>query len=516
MLEQSGQEDHKGEFRLLTVIFLISAVLVFFSIENGHSWGDDFALYIRQAKSLVEGSILEHMASNARSMADSDYRMSPDLYPWGLPLLLAPVYYFFGMNLFAMKLLGAAFFYASLAVLYLMLLKKTDRTSRLLIISLFAFNAYLTDFTNQIASDMPGLFFCLLSIYMIERSVIEKAYFINKPTSFFLIGVALWTAHLMRPNYILLLPALFICQVIDMRKSGKGIVAYFRGNWPFLLPYIAFLLLNFVIDKALPSGDSYGFYKDFIAGMAPAKIAGNIYYSAMLPVKFFSTDKWIGLALYLLTVPFAVKGLRTVWRKDYLYAFFFVSTALFFAFWPGRQGLRYIFSLLPFYMYFLMIGLKGFSFKGTACGPAVFKGAFSFLMMFFLVQTTYAASTNMSYGRSIADGPFRPESAEMIQFIKKHSGKEDVIVFFKPRAMALMTDRDAFFTNEMSNLAERGDYLVISKKKPRNQVSIESDEFKEKVGRGAFVKEFENNGFVIYRINRPSNQDEGNHALSLN
>ena len=513
MLEKlSGPENHKGEFRYLTAIFLISAVLVFFSIENGHSWGDDFALYIRQAKSLVEGNILECMTSNAKSMAASDYRMSPDLYPWGLPLLLAPVYYFFGMDLFAMKLPGAAFFYASLAVVYLMLLKKTDRTSRLLIISLFAFNAYLTDFMNQIFSDMPGLFFCLLSIFMIERFVIEKAYFINKPASFFLIGVSLWSAHLMRPNYILLLPALFICQMIDMRKTGKGIAAYLRGNWSFLLPYIAFLLLNFVIDKALPRGDSYDFYKDFIAGMEPGKIAGNIYYTAMLPIKFFSTDKTIGMVLYLLTVPFAVKGLRTVWRKDYLYVIFFVSTALFFAFWPGRQGLRYIFSLLPFYMYFLMVGLKGFSFKGKACGPAVFRGAFSFLMVFFLVQTTYAASQNMSYGRSIADGPFRPESAEMIQYIREHSSKKDVIIFFKPRAMALMTDRDAFFTKELSNLAERGDYLVINKKKPRNQVSIESDEFKDKVSSGAFVREFENNGFVIYRIKRPSKYGEAKQA----
>ena len=58
----------------------------------GHNPGDDFALYVNQAKSLVQGNVGETLASNHFAVDNSSWHsFSPYSYPWGFPLLLAPM-----------------------------------------------------------------------------------------------------------------------------------------------------------------------------------------------------------------------------------------------------------------------------------------------------------------------------------------------------------------------------------------------------------------------------------------
>lgn len=486
------------------LIFLTSAVLIFFSIEKGQSWGGDFALYIRQAKSLLEGTVQECLASNAWSMANSDYKISPDLYPWGFPLLLLPICYFSGIDLFAMKLLEIIFFYLSILVIYLLLRDKLDHVSRLLVVSVFAFNPFLIKFTNNILSDLPGLFFCLVSIFLMEKTIVEKKYLINRSFSLIFIGFSIWFAHLLRPNYILLVPTLFFAQIVEKKTSGLDFMDYLIKNKTAVLPYAVFIIFTFFSGKTLPKGGSYGFYAEFISHINLDYLTGNIYYMAMLPSKFFGGGHTVERGIYLLTLPFTIKGIRLTWKKDYIYFIFFVFTAAFFALWPGRQGLRYIFPLLPFYMYFFMIGLKDFQAKRKASKIDLPRTCFYFLVAFFLIQTGFSAYKNMRNGRQTAEGPYTTESVEMFQFIKENTGKEKTIAFFKPRVMTLLTERHAFMTKAASNLASKGDYVVINKKVDYDQISIGDDEFKKIIHRGFFTQVFENNGFIIYRINRTS------------
>ena len=57
----------------------------------GHTWGDDFTLYLRQAASLFDGNIGQVIADNHFNVDNAAKPgFSPYVYPWGLPLLLAP------------------------------------------------------------------------------------------------------------------------------------------------------------------------------------------------------------------------------------------------------------------------------------------------------------------------------------------------------------------------------------------------------------------------------------------
>src|SRR5688572_22897916 len=93
----------KGEtICLLLLIVFLSIILHLLQISEGHQWGD-FALYLLQAKAIVDSSMESLLALNTFSVSNSNIPTGPNLYPWGFPLLLAPVYYFFGFNVYAFK-----------------------------------------------------------------------------------------------------------------------------------------------------------------------------------------------------------------------------------------------------------------------------------------------------------------------------------------------------------------------------------------------------------------------------
>ena len=106
-----------------------------------------------------------------------------------------------------------------------------------------------------------------------------------------------------------------------------------------------------------------------------------------------------------------------------------------------------------------------------------------------------------AYGWNLRDGgeingPFDPYSIETYDFIKNNTPPDSVIVFFKPRAMHLMTDRDALALTECDRMLE-GDYLALSKKVGENlQIPPERiDECKLPLD-----MVFQNRRFIVYRV----------------
>ena len=155
---------------ILSVIVLTSLILSFLCIHNGHDWGDDFALYIEQAKAITNHSLSKLLVINKYLLNNSDATISPYLYPNGFPLLLTPIYLIFGMNFIAMKILCVLFFIAALPLIYLLFRNKFDTAVYpLLIVAAIALQGVFITFTDNISSDLPFLFFSILSLVLIER-----------------------------------------------------------------------------------------------------------------------------------------------------------------------------------------------------------------------------------------------------------------------------------------------------------------------------------------------------------
>ena len=105
------QEEKIYWFYLLLTTMIIG-VVNFLTLRQGlEGWGDDFALYIDQARSLHDGTLDKLAQEQAFLLRNSDTKnFSPLFYPYGYPLLLLPLYHFFGMNYEVFKMATFLFF----------------------------------------------------------------------------------------------------------------------------------------------------------------------------------------------------------------------------------------------------------------------------------------------------------------------------------------------------------------------------------------------------------------------
>lgn len=98
---------------IITVLILIIGTFYVLTIRDGHDWGDDFSMYVHHAKNVTEGIQYDRVRYIPNPAFPS---YSPSACPPVFPLLLAPVYFCFGLNLTAMKIEIVVLFMAFLFV----------------------------------------------------------------------------------------------------------------------------------------------------------------------------------------------------------------------------------------------------------------------------------------------------------------------------------------------------------------------------------------------------------------
>ena len=167
-------------------------------------------------------------------------------------------------------------------------------------------------------------------------------------------------------------------------------------------------------------------------------------------------------------------------------------------FWPEWQGLRFIFPLLPVFVYFAFQGIiTAISKLPEKYQPFSQGVSYIFWLVIigvFLINSRTAAYTNLKDDRKI-NGPFDPVSSDVYNFIRSETPPDSVIVFYKPRAMRLFTDRDTFMSTECERLT-LGDYVVISYKAENSQVPPNEID-------GCalpLLRVFENQRFIVYEL----------------
>jgi hypothetical protein len=87
-----------GKIKILTAVTVVAMVGVFYlvTIREGHRWGGDFSMYIHHAKNIVEGIDYRDTGYIYNPFYPS---LGPKTYPPVFPLLLSPIYKWFGLKL---------------------------------------------------------------------------------------------------------------------------------------------------------------------------------------------------------------------------------------------------------------------------------------------------------------------------------------------------------------------------------------------------------------------------------
>lgn len=477
--------------KLLFAIILVAIVIAACTLTRGHQWGDDFAWYILQAKSVVNGTTDEFIEVSAFTNDQSTTHLGPLAYPWGYPLILAPVYAIKGIHPLALKLPGLFFFAGFLVCLYLFAKDRFTRTESLLLVSLFAFNPLLLRFLDQILSDIPFLFFSMLSFMLMTQE--GKHGF----SHYVLIGASVFFMAFLRMTGALLLACFLIVEFFKLlknRKDRERVIEIIRNSFVVCSVFTLLWVLNLLLFPG--GGESY--FSQYTELIETAKELAVTYFNVF--GQFFGEAKvWTYLYYFLLI--FFLLGAWIRRKQETVFLLFFAFWIIIHVTYPYVQLPRYIFPLLPIFIYFTFQGMKvaldKLPEKYHQMGQTAFYGFWLLIAGIFLFTSSRSAYINLQNDRTI-NGPFDPYSTEVYNYIKEKTAPDSVVIFFKPRVMVIMTEHRTIMSTECDRMY-KGDYLVLSRKVGENQQITP-----ENIGACSLPlnQVLKNNRFIVYQIQK--------------
>lgn len=469
----------KYEVIALAIIF-ISALLVFVGLTRGHVWGDDFAGYLNQASAILGRETHSLVARNFEMNQWSTTRPGPDAYPWGYPLLLSPFLALFGLSPLVFKTLNILFWVIGLWAVSQFAKKRLSTLSAWLVLSLLGFSPLFIQMNDLIQSDIP--FFMLVYIALWQKDNLRNGSIIKH--LFF--GIVIFLAMFTRTTGILLL-ALFLPNLYatknELRKASS-----------VLLPAITAILLFAIQGLLLPSGESsYFSHFDLFTWHAIIRNIG-IYFQAGGEIFGASLA---ALTFYILCWLFFLFAQTRFFKEDVAVQFFFFAMLFVLLVWPEDQGARFLLPLLPIFLVRVFQGVESVKILDGRV-ESIFLAISALFSLLFFYNAVVAGTKNIRANRTV-NGPFDPVSAEAFAAAREYSEPEDVLVFFKPRAAMLFTDRLAYASETCDGLSY-GDLLLVNLKQGSN-LQIEPSDISDCE---VVVKKpiFHNKRFELYEIDR--------------
>ncbi len=514
---------------LFLLIIFIAGLLMFSNLANGviWYWGGDFSQYIMQAKSILDGSTQNFVEANRIAIELTSVNLAPVAYPWGFPLLLAPVYALWGLNLVALKVVCIISYLLFLVVLWFGFRKVHPTPWFLYLMSIFTLNPFLISFSDNILSDLPFLLLSTLSILLIQTIVVQNKHIISNFWSYFLIGFVITSAFLVRTAGILLLVTLGISQVVsyiqkqlhsgeailkyDRPKLSLKIIAFYkRISIKFLLlhltPYVIFFFSITLWLRIFP--DNGTSYASEIIYVSIDSLVSNFHYYARLPRDFF-----IGIpypyykVVYKITIPLAIAGAAWRYKLYYPAIIYIILSFILYIIYPYKGNLRFLIPILPFYISFVLFGLEGLCnrmivLKEQIRKPLCYLPVVLVILFFgFNVYGQNNAYVNLKKIKN-DEGVLGPTAQEMYAFISNNTKSTDTIIYWYPRVMRLITGRQSGSVHKIDQLI-RGDYLVFySKVSQPNDRQVPQSQLESLITKGDARLVFENHNYKVYQLNK--------------
>jgi hypothetical protein len=449
-------------FLVLGLISVSAAVLSLFMLTRDNGWGDDFAGYILQAQSIVRGDMRELISRNTFTIENSSYNNNPANYPWGFPLMLAPVYALFGIKVLALKSVLTLCHVLLIPAAFLLARTRLSETESLILAALVAYNGVLlTEGQGEVLSDIPFTLLSIVGLWLIVRPCPLRPSLRDEVARRLLTGAAIFAAAFIRPNGFLLCVPLAAVQF--SRLAGQEHASSRRlAILGLVVPLVGAGLLYALQALIFPSTS----LRNVAFSLAPQDLWRTFLYYAPLLAYFF---RHLGAAAYLIyALQLVLYGISLTahGKRDLPLHLYVLATLLLYVAFPYLQGARYLYPVWPVFLLFSLDGMRvaaGYLKPGPReRALAASYGLWCTLAIFSLAFCARFAWINMSNGRNAPTrtwGAFSVGSTEMFDFIRHNTPAGSTVIFYKPRAMRLRTDRNSFLTTDCSALP-RGDYVV--------------------------------------------------------
>ena len=429
--------------RISEHIFLLILLipLLFTNIKSSHDWGDDFAQYIHQAKNISEG-----VSQNETGyIFNEDAFLGPRAYPVGFPLLLAPVVYYYGVDYEAINVYLSVFLVLSCFIGYFLSRRYFSAATAMITTLIIAYNPVTLNFKTEILSDIPFLFFSLLTVLLVLRKE-------TVGLSILIGGLLGFCFHIRSITFVLLL-AIVIYRVITLIREKR---LTFSGLKFTLFILISFFIVFLLIRMAWPADSSYP--RLFETEKPFLKAINHLSYQNEEFHRFFRNYE---VKDYFIILCIAASSLTCfTWLgffhqlKYNRFSFFNIYVALYImalmVYAYGDTGIRFLFPIIFILFYYAILGLKN-ALNGIIRNTFWLPYIIGFCVLFSYTESWQHIS---DHEKDILEGPETLQAAEVFSYVKKTIPKNSIIAFDKPRALSLYTGRNGVCLKYENSVSE--------------------------------------------------------------
>ena len=431
-------------------IFLIALVGGWLCMDPGHEWGDDFILYLHQARCWIRGGMQELAISNQICMDQSDGVIGPYLYPQGFPVLMSlpmrgiDIWGFVGLKVFNFSI----FILCMVAVYRWFRLLFEDRMVPVMLsLVLVIWHPKIWEAANRLTSDLwfaglAGVFMYLL--YSSWRNNLAKN---------ITLGLLVFMATSTRTNGVFLL----VPWVLLVWQENPKFYGGLRANGNLILVVVLGGLCGLL---ALKNDLGHGpVYMNMLKSVTPAQVFSNMgLYLKLIgtyPLWHFATiiEATLGAwaTILLAAIVWAIILLAIVkrgWQLLPIVAFVGVNLALFCA-WPSLQGVRLLFVIFPMLAVLVVVGLMELwqiakpVLEVRSVARALKKSS-NWAIALSAIVLIQGLATAVHYLVTDTNEAFSEEVAEVYSFVESSVKPNERISFQKPRLMRYVTGAEVF------------------------------------------------------------------------
>ena len=432
--------------RILEILFCACLLLPTFwlNIKNYTDWGDDFAMYINEAKLIVTGKDINahHYINNPMTGT-----YSPSAYPIGYPILIAPVIKKYGID-FEILFYYQTIFYVLFGVfLFLLLRKYFSFIVALLATLLVCFNPYLLNAKAELLSDIPFaafFYFSILGIHYFEKKQNEKMNFKRIALLIIFSLTLAFSMHIRSAGSIIFLSYLLYF-LLNLKWKKNSTIKNSRLGYHFILTIIFYAVIKLIFPI-------HAFYNSFITIelIYSNLIAHLTYYAEVLFgfLNFFDVKEYGFITLLsacFFIISIFIGFIIEIKKKTVgLYAILFLTYFIIICISNlSNNGFRLILPLIFFFVYFSIIGLKNVLPIITSQYKIV--GIASSLLILFLYRIDVVKMIHPVKNHSApTDEIYQP----VFNYLQNNCTEKDTLAATYPRAMALFTSSCYFHTSE--------------------------------------------------------------------
>jgi hypothetical protein len=455
--------DRRGLAEPLALSLVVGAMaaVMFASHRTGHWWGDDWALYLRQADGLVSGDPGRVLAENEFAVTmSSGPAFSPPLYPWGFPLVMAPFVAAWGTDidrLAAVQVLAACAFACAW---YLLARHRIGAMPAMVGTVAITISPLLLGWTELIQSEWTFMAVATAGLVVLDRAVADERLLGPSARWGTLVAVGLWAAAAfsVRREGLALVAAVVAAQLaalVSAWRNERRFPVDRRTIGRLLTPHVVALAVVSLLQALLPttviprySGTSlrnlWGFRRDHVAHLL--EIVGLKRPWESDPTVF--GDDVLGWAAAGVFFGLAVPGLAWAMgrRHDVHLAAYAVTAFVIGASFRVPVN-RYLCTVAPI---LLLLGLS-LTTRVARVSRRRWVGITVATVAVAAIAAANLANAHLRIDRAadaaaagaVEWGPTHPDALAMFAEVRSRTGPDDVVAAPKARAMTFATDRPA-------------------------------------------------------------------------